>query len=145
MSVEGGKGKKKRKVPKTYVPPSLSKEDRKKQVESLVKGTRRPKVESFKTKRSKHVVAFEKKYGKKITDKQFIYKNIISKTGVDKILEKGRGAYFSSGSRPNQTPASWSNARLASVIVFGPSFRVDKAIAEKYGKPQWLKSKPKSM
>jgi len=72
MSVEVGKGKKKRKVPKTYVPPSLTKEDRKKQVESLVKGTRRPKVESFKTKRSVHVVAFEKKYNRKITDKQFI-------------------------------------------------------------------------
>jgi hypothetical protein len=134
MSVEVGKGKKKRKVPKTYVPPSLTKEDRKKQVESLVKGTRRPKVESFKTKRSVHVVAFEKKYNRKITDKQFIYKNIISKTGVDKILAKGRGAYFSSGSRPNQTPASWSNARLASVIMNGAARKVDKAIWDKYKK-----------
>ena len=134
MSVEVGRGRKKRKVPKTYVPPSLTKEDRKKQVESLVKGTRRPKVESFKTKRSTHVVAFEKKYNRKITDKQFIYKNIISKTGVDKILAKGRGAYFSSGSRPNQTPASWSNARLASVIMNGPARKVDKAIWDKYKK-----------
>jgi hypothetical protein len=132
--VEVGKGKKKRRVPRSYVPQSLTKEDRKKQIESLEKGTRRPKVESFKTKRSKHVVAFEKKYGRKITDKQFIYKNIISKTGVDKILEKGRGAYFSSGSRPNQTPASWSNARLASVIMNGPARKVDKAIWDKYKK-----------
>jgi hypothetical protein len=134
MSVEIGRGRKKRKVPKTYVPPSLTKEDRKKQVESLEKGKRRPKVESFKSKRSTHVVAFEKKYNRKITDKQFIYKNIISKTGVDKILSKGRGAYFSSGSRPNQTPASWSNARLASVIMNGAARKVDKAIWDKYKK-----------
>jgi hypothetical protein len=129
-----GKGEKKRKVPKTYVPPSLSAEDRKKQVKSILKGEKRPKVESFKTKRSKHVVAFEKKYNRKITDKQFIYKNIISKTGVDKILEKGRGAYFSSGSRPNQSPASWSNARLASVIMNGPARKTDLKIWEQYKK-----------
>ena len=132
--VEIGKGDKKRKVPRTYVPASLTKEDRKKQVESIVKGKKRPKVESFKTKRSSHVVAFEKKYGKKITDKQFIYKNIISRTGVEKILAKGKAAYFSSGSRPNQNMFSWSNARLASVIMGGPARRVDKAIWEKYKK-----------
>lgn len=132
--VEIGKGEKKRKVPKTYVPASLTKQDRKKQVESIVKGKKRPKVESFKTKRSSHVVAFEKKYGKKITDKQFIYKNIISKTGVDKILAKGKAAYFSSGSRPNQNMFSWSNARLASVITGGPARKVDKAIWDKYKK-----------
>jgi len=63
-----------------------------------------------------------------------LYKNIISKTGVDKILAKGRGAYFSSGSRPNQTPASWSNARLASVIMNGAARKVDKAIWDKYKK-----------
>ena len=39
--VELGKGKKKRRVPRSYVPPSLTKEDRKKQIESLEKGTRR--------------------------------------------------------------------------------------------------------
>jgi hypothetical protein len=125
---------KKRKIPKQYAPSSLTKSDRKKQIESIKKQTIRPKVESFKSKRSSHVIAFEKKYGVKITNKAFIYKNIISKTGVDKILAKGRGAYFSSGSRPNQTPASWSNARLASVIMNGPARKVDKAIWDKYKK-----------
>ena len=124
----------KRKIPKQYIPPSLTQADRKKQEESIRKGTRRPKVESFKSKRSKHVVAFEKKYGTKITDKAFIYKNIMSKKGVSLVLSKGRGAYFSSGSRPNQTPASWSNARLASVIMGGPARKVDKAIWDKYKK-----------
>ena len=124
----------KRKIPKQYIPSSLTPADRKKQEESIRKGKPRPKVESFKSKRSIHVVKFEKKYGVKITNKAFIYKNIISKTGVDKILAKGRGAYFSSGSRPNQTPASWSNARLASVIMGGPARKVDKAIWDKYKK-----------
>jgi len=124
----------KRKIPKQYVPASLTPADRKKQVESIRKGKPRPKVDSFKSKRSSHVIKFEKKYGTKITDRAFIYKNIISKTGVDKILAKGVAAYYSSGSRPNQTPASWSNARLASVIMGGAARKVDKAIWEKYKK-----------
>ena len=47
-------------------------------------------------------------------------------------MDKGFGAYFSSGSRPNQTPMSWSLARLASVIVGGPARKVDKSIWDKY-------------
>lgn len=121
-------------IPKKYVPKSLSPEDRKKQIKSIKEKTDRPKLESFKSKRSSHVVKFEKKYGTKITDKQFIYKNIISKTGVDKILSKGRGAYYSGGSRPNQTAISWSNARLASVIMGGKARSVDKEIWDKYKK-----------
>ena len=124
----------KRKIPKQYLPSSLTPADRKKQEESIRKGKPRPKVESFKSKRSSHVVAFEKKYKTKITDKAFIYKNIISKKGVDEIISKGKGAYFSSGSRPNQTPSSWANARLASVIMGGPARKVDKAIWDKYKK-----------
>ena len=121
----------KRKIPRQYLPSSLTPADRKKQEESIRKGKPRPKVESFKSKRSSHVVAFEKKYKTKITDKAFIYKNIISKKGVDEIISKGKGAYFSSGSRPNQTPSSWANARLASVIMGGPARKVDKAIWDK--------------
>jgi hypothetical protein len=120
-------------LPKKYVPKSLSKEDKAKQVKSIKEKTIRPKVESFKSKRSKFVVAFENKYGTKITDDKFISKNIISKKGIDEILDKGRGAYFS-GSRPNQTPESWSRARLASVIMNGPARKVDMKIWNKYKK-----------
>jgi len=122
------------KINPKYVPKSLTPADKKKQIKSIKEGKPRPKVDSFKSKRSSYVVAFEKKYGTKITNKAFIYKNIISKTGVDKIIAKGIAAYYSSGSRPNQTPASWSNARLASVIMGGAARRVDKAIWEKYKK-----------
>ena len=40
-----------------------------------------------------------------------------SKSTLDKVYKRGLGAYYSSGSRPNQTAQSWSRARLASVIV----------------------------
>ena len=119
---------------KKYVPKSLTKEDKKKQVKSIKEGKDRPKVKSFKSKRSSHVVKFENKYGEKITNDSFISKNIISKTGIDKILSKGRGAYYSSGSRPNQTADSWARARLASVIMGGKARQVDKDIWDKYKK-----------
>ena len=50
--VEIGKGKKKRKVPQRYIPKSLSEADKKKQEKSILKGTKRPKLDSFKSKRS---------------------------------------------------------------------------------------------
>ena len=75
---------------------------------------------------------FEKKYDKKINDFKWIDKNIIKKKGIDEILSKGRGAYYSSGSRPNQTPESWALARLASVIMNGNARKVDKKIWDKY-------------
>jgi len=120
-------------LPKKYVPDSLSKEDKRKQIKSIKEGKDRPKVD-YKTKRSKHVVAFEKKYGKKITDDAFISKNIISKTGIDKILSKGRGAYYSAGSRPNVSAEQWARARLASVIMNGGARKVDIKIWEEYKK-----------
>ncbi len=74
----------------------------------------------------------KKKYGKKISDDKYITKNIIKRIGMNKILDKGRGAYYSSGSRPNQTAESWALARLASVITGGDARKVDKDIWEKY-------------
>ncbi len=130
-----GKGtEKERKIPKRYIPKTLSKEDKKKQEKSILKQEKRPKLKSFQGKRSSYVERFEKKYGYKINNFSRISKEIISRTGINKIMAKGRAAYFNSGSRPNQTSESWSLARLASVIVGGPARRVDKAIWEKYKK-----------
>jgi len=120
-------------IPKKYVPDVLSKKDKEKQIKSIKEGTDRPKVD-YKTKRSSHVVKFENKYGTKITDDDFISKNIISKTGINKILEKGRGAYYTSGSRPNVNKEQWARSRLASVIMGGGARKVDKDIWEKYKK-----------
>lgn len=119
-----------RNVPATYLK-GLKGKERQKQIKSIFEGKDRPKT-SVKSKRSSWVVKFEKKYKTKITDKEFIHKNIITKTGQKKIIDKGKGAYYSSGSRPNQTPTSWGLARLASVILNGPSRKIDKSIWEKY-------------
>ena len=58
-----------------------------------------------------------------------------SKKSLAKIINKGAGAYFSSGSRPNQTAQSWGIARLASAITGGKAAAVDYAILEKGCKP----------
>ena len=120
-------------LPKKYVPASLSAEDRKKQIESIKKGLKRPKVD-FDNKRSTHVEKFEKKYGYKINNFKRISKEIISQKGIDEIMAKGRAAYFTGGSRPNQTPTSWALGRLASVIMGGKARNqsIDGKIWNKY-------------
>ena len=121
-------------LPKKYVPSSLTKEDRKKQIKSIKEGKDRPKVKSFQSKRSSLVERFEKKYGYKISNLSRISKEIISKKGIDEIMNKGRGAYYSGGSRPNQTAQSWALARLAGVILNSPARKVDKKIWDTYKK-----------
>lgn len=115
-----------------YVPKNLTESDKKKQIKSIKEKTDRPKLDSFKSKRSTHVEKFEKKYGTKITNEKFINNTILKKEGQLQILKKGMGAYYSSGSRPNQTPQSWAYSRLASVIMNGSARKVDKKIWDKY-------------
>ena len=117
-------------VPETYMK-GLKGEDRKKQIKSIFEGKDRPKTKAP-NKRSSWAEKFEKKYKTKISDKEFIHKNIITKAGQKKIIDKGMGAYYSSGSRPNQTPTSWGLGRLASVILGGPARKIDKDIWLKY-------------
>lgn len=124
--------KKTRKIPNRYLPKSLSKKDKKKQINSILKGTDRPKLNSFKSKRSGWAKKFEDKYKKKITDKKWINKNLLKSKGQDLIVNKGRAAYYTSGSRPNQTPDSWGFGRLAGVIMNSPARKIDKDIYEKY-------------
>ena len=94
-----------KKIKKEYVPSSLSASDRKKQIKSIKDKTERPKVK-FESKRSSWVEKFESKFGYKINQKAKIAKEIISKEGIEQILSKGKGAYYSAGSRPNQTATS---------------------------------------
>jgi hypothetical protein len=128
-------------VPKRYIPRSLSKTDTKKQRAYLRKSRRlykrgiffaRPKVKSFKSKPSGHVERAKRKFG---VDKigataELAKKSGCTKKALEKILNKGRGAYFSSGSRPNQTAESWAVARLASALTGGPAAKVDHNILE---------------
>jgi len=102
-----------------------------KQIKSIFEEKERPET-TFKSKRSGFVKKFEEKYGTKISDKKFIHQNIITYEGQRQIIDKGKGAYYSSGSRPNQTPTSWALARLASVIMGGAARKTDKKIWDKY-------------
>ena len=86
------------------------------------------------------MIDFEKKFKYKITDRQKIHRDMLTEAGIEKVLDKGRAAYFSSGSRPNQTPESWALARLASVLLGRKSFEVDRAIALRHGRKKWLES-----
>ena len=121
-------------VPSTYVPKGLTKKDKEKQIKSILKKTDRPKVDSFKSKRSGWVSKFEDKYKHKITDTDWIDKNLMKEKGQKEVIAKGMAAYYSSGSRPNQTPFSWGLGRLGSVLMGGQSRKIDKAIWDKYKK-----------
>ena len=143
----------KRKIPKQYTA-GLSPSDKKKQVRAIKesrelykkgKFKERPKLESAKTKRSSHVVKFEKMYGTKITDKQYIVKNLISEKGREQIIKKGKAAWASSGSRGGVNAFQWALARLASVLTFGPSLKVDTDIVLKEGKGKFLKEAKKKL
>lgn len=131
-------------VPKHYVPKSLSKEDRKRQTKELIKSRQmykrgkyhtRKKMKSFKSKKSRHIDRVSRIYKIGVDDidlKQLVKRTQCSKKGLNKIVRKGMGAYYSSGSRPNQTPHSWGVARLYSAISGGPASRVDYKILKKY-------------
>jgi len=123
-------------VPKRYIPKSLSNKDKKKQREMLKKSRKmykkgkyftRKKVSSFKSKESQHIKNAKKIY--KVDDivpsKELANKTGCSIDSLSQIVKKGQGAYYSSGSRPNQTGHSWGYARLASAISGGKSAAVD--------------------
>ena len=117
---------------KKYIPDSLSPADKKKQIKSIKDKTDRPVVKSSQPRRSSFVVRFEKKYGFPITDTASISKRILKREGINQILQKGMGAYYSSGSRPNVSKEQWAYARLASVIMGGKARQVDINIWNKF-------------
>ena len=125
------------KFPVRYLPFTLTKKDKQKQIKMLMKSkklyrtmkqyyTRKP-LASYKNKTSKHILKARKIY--KIQNltpsKELARKTGCSLSALNKIVKKGQGAYFSSGSRPNQTSQSWGVARLASSITAGKAAAVD--------------------
>jgi len=94
----------------------------------------RKKVKTFKNKPSPHIVRAQKLYkiDKIKPSRKLAKKTKCNVKGLRKIFKKGQGAYYSSGSRPNQTPHSWAYARLASSITGGKAAGVDYGILEKY-------------
>jgi len=123
-------------VPQRYVPKKLSKRDKKKQKKELKKSRKaykkgkyytRKKVKSFKSKVSPHILKARKMYKiEKIRPTRKLAKATKCKLkGLKRMFQKGQGAYFSSGSRPNQTGHSWGYARMASAITGGKASAVD--------------------
>ena len=133
-------------VPLRYVPKNLTKKDKTAQKKMLLKSRKqykkgkyftRKQVSSFHSKPSGHVANAKKIYKVDSIDAtdELSKKTGCSKATLRKIISKGEGAYFSSGSRPNQTGPSWGKARLASAITSGKAAAVDYAILEQGCKP----------
>ncbi len=125
-----------RKIPLRYLPRKLTKKDKKKQIKMLLKSKKmykqnkyytRKNVSSYKSKKSKHILNAFKIYGIKniAPSKELSQKTGCKLSALNKIVKKGEGAYYSSGSRPNQTPQSWGFARLASSLTSGKAAAVD--------------------
>jgi hypothetical protein len=131
------------KVPIRYVPiKTLSKKDQREQIKELLKSRKQYKKHKYYTR--KHVASYKSKPSNHLSNARRIYhidkitpnKELANKTGcsvdaLQQIVRKGEGAYFSSGSRPNQTAQSWGLARLASAITAGKSAAVDYDIIDK--------------
>lgn len=127
---------------KRYLPPTLSQRDRTRQRKELTKSRRlykqnkyytRKSVKSFKSKPSKHVDNARRLYHIQNIrpTRELSGRTGCSLKGLRQIVRKGEGAYYSSGSRPNQTPQSWGYARLASSITGGNASAVDFRIIDK--------------
>ena len=93
----------------------------------------RKRLSTYNNKVSSHIIDARKIYNiQNITpNKELSRKTGCSLSALKQIVKKGQGAYFSSGSRPNQTAQSWGLARLASSITAGKSAAVDYDIIKK--------------
>jgi DNA-binding Xre family transcriptional regulator len=130
------------KIPVRYLPFGLSNKDVNKQVQMLKKSRTeykkgkyftRKQVKSFKSRPSNHIKNAQKIYNveKIVPSKELAKATGCSINALNQIVKKGEGAYFSSGSRPNQTAQSWGYARLASALTAGKAAAVDFNILEK--------------
>lgn len=128
-----------RNIPKRYIPDTLSKADRQKQIKSIFEKKDRPKVKAPKRK-SKWTIAFDKEYGKEIDKLKGgrNLKNIAKVSGLPhkalkEVYEKAEGAFYSSGSRPNQSATSWALGRTYAYIMGGEAVRrLDNHITKKH-------------
>lgn len=133
-------------VPVKYIPKRLSRQDKIKQTRQLKKSRlaykkgkyiHRKPVSSFTSKKSQHIINAEKIYKVKPLkiDKHLVKATGCTRKALNKIVKKGQGAYYSSGSRPNQTAHSWGYARLASSITAGKAATIDYNILQEGCKP----------
>ena len=132
--------------PLRYLPRILTIKDKKRQTKQLQRSRKeykqgiyktRKTLKSFKSKPSKHIENAKRIYRvPHIGATPALAKATQCSTGaLRKIIRKGEGAYYSSGSRPNQTSHSWGIARLASSLTAGKAAVIDYSILEKGCKP----------
>jgi hypothetical protein len=143
---------------KRYLPDTLSRRDKVKQRRELTRSRKLYKQHTYYTRKT--VNSFTSKPSKHLSRARSLYhvhhirptRELAKRTGCSlkglrQIVRKGEGAYYSSGSRPNQTPQSWGNARLASAITGGNASAVDFHIIDKecdHHKPAYrLAQKPR--
>ena len=135
-------------IPKRYLPDTLSESDKRKQIKSLFEKTNRPKV-NVKSKRSKWTISFDDEYGKAIDKMKGgrTKRNIAKVSGIpfkaiDEVYKKAEGAFYSSGSRPNQSATSWALGRSYAYIMGGKAVRkLDNHITKKYSVKFKIKTK----
>ena len=128
-----------RNVPKRYLPDSLKGKERTAQIKSIFEKKDRPKT-SVKSRKSTYTIKFDKKYGDDIdklkggkTKKNIAKVSGIPFKAIDEVFKKGEGAYYSSGSRPNQSASSWAYGRTYAYIMGGKKVRkADEEITKKY-------------
>jgi hypothetical protein len=129
------------KVPEHYISRSLSKKQKAYVKRELRKSRKaykkkvyytRKKVKGYRSRRSSWENRVKKVYNisekTKLSVSLLSRKSKCSKASLNKIVKKGMGAYYSSGSRPNQTAHSWGYARLYSALAGGPAAKVDMHI-----------------
>jgi hypothetical protein len=146
------------KIPKRYIPSILSKplretygyryalrrlkRDTIRQRQAIIRSRKaykrgvyinRPKIASFANKKSPHVYRATNLYGvpTMAPTPTLARATGCSRSALNQIIKKGEGAFYSSGSRPNQTAQSWAYARLGSSLTGGPASQVDYKILEK--------------
>lgn len=136
------------KVPQHYIPSSLNGRQKTTVKRELKKSKRayakkmgkekyytRKKIKGYKNRRSpwenRVKAVYQIPRSKKLTISALTKKSKCTKKALKQIVRKGMGAYYSSGSRPNQTPQSWGYARLYSSLAGGPASKVDYCILKK--------------
>jgi hypothetical protein len=129
-------------LPLKYVPKNIKQKERKKQWKELMKSRKmykknlyytRKNIPSYSHKTSKHILRARKIYNVDtiVPNKELSIKTGCTIDAMNQIVKKGEGAYYSSGSRPNQTAQSWGIARLAGSITGSKAAAVDYNILEK--------------
>lgn len=134
-----------RKIPRRYVPKSLSIPDLRKQLQSIVAGTPRPKLDTGKARRSTYTIQAERYFGKGKTSKDDMAQRLSRGNATrrrrlteafDIIYDRGMKAYQTSGSRPNVPAQAWGQVRVFSVLFGGKARNQDGDIVKKYRLPK---------